>query len=195
MFIVFEGTEGSGKTSLINLCYEWLTDEGYPCVISREPGGTALGEQLRSILLSSDSTPLAELLMFAADRAQHVKTFLKPKLAEGNIVLCDRYTYSTIAYQGYGRGLSLSQIVTLNNMSTERLEPDITFWLDVDVEVGLSRKSGLDRIEKEAIAFHQRVREGYQAIHSSGMFFIRLDTSLSLDLVFKEVKSILIPQL
>ncbi|MFB2817049.1 dTMP kinase [Umezakia ovalisporum] len=167
--IVFEGVEGSGKTSQMQLCYQWLQNLGLSVVLTREPGGTELGSHLRRLLLDKlDNKPISEvteLLLYAADRAQHVEQELKPNLAAGKYVLCDRYTDSTTAYQGYGRGLNLSLINQLNYIATGGLQSDLTIWLDVDVEVGLARKKGnavgLDRIEQETITFHRCVQQGY----------------------------------
>jgi dTMP kinase len=173
--IVFEGVEGCGKTSQMQLCQEWLQSLGVSVIVTREPGGTELGLHLRRLLLEkAENQPiseLTELLLYAADRAQHVEQELKPNLKKGKYVLCDRYTDSTTAYQGYGRGLSIGLINQLNSIATAGLESDLTIWLDVDVEVGLARKlkhsEGLDRIEQEAIAFHQRVQQGYAELAAS----------------------------
>ncbi|MCX7594543.1 MAG: dTMP kinase [Fischerella sp.] len=173
--IVFEGVEGCGKTTQIQLCGEWLQSLGISILMTREPGGTELGLHLRRLLLEQSSVkPIAdrtELLLYAADRSQHVEQELRPNLAAGKIVLCDRYTDSTIAYQGYGRGLDMSLIHELNAIATDGLESDITFWLDVDVEVGLARKRRngdvADRIEQEAIAFHRRIQQGYRELAAS----------------------------
>lgn len=173
--IVFEGVEGCGKTSQMQLCQEWLQSLGVSVVVTREPGGTELGLHLRRLLLEkAENQPIAELtelLLYAADRAQHVEQELKPNLAAGKYVLCDRYTDSTTAYQGYGRGLSIQLINQLNSIATAGLESDLTIWLDVDVEVGLARKRSLkeefDRIEQEAEAFHQRVQQGYAQLAAS----------------------------
>lgn len=186
--IVFEGGEGAGKTTQLNLIQNWLkqsgwldqllrySNAGYPAVVhTREPGGTVLGKGIRKLLLDVAATPdeliheQAELLLFAADRAQHVNQFLVPHLERGTLVLCDRYTDSTTAYQGYGRGLDLSLIHQLNQIATQGLESDLTFWLDLDVETGLARTQErgqdseiqVDRMETDKISFHQRLRQGF----------------------------------
>ena len=145
-FIVFEGVEGCGKTSQMQLCAEWLQSLGISVVLTREPGGTELGLDLRRLLLQkAEDKPIAEgteLLLYAADRAQHVAQELKPKLAQGKYILCDRYVDSTIAYQGYGRNLDMNLIHQLNDIATGGLTSDITIWLDGEVEVGLARKRG-----------------------------------------------------
>ena len=198
--IVFEGVEGCGKTSQMQLCGQWLQNLGVSVVMTREPGGTELGLHLRRLLLEKvENQPIAEvteLLLYAADRSQHVEQELKPNLGVGKYILCDRYTDSTTAYQGYGRGLNMSLINQLNYMATAGLESDLTIWLDVDVEVGLARKqgerAGLDRIEQETIAFHRRVQQGYAelaASHPSRM--VRVDGSLTQEAVQEIIQGIL----
>ncbi|MEH2372540.1 dTMP kinase [Nostoc sp.] len=202
--IVFEGVEGCGKTSQMQLCSEWLENLGVSVVVTREPGGTELGLHVRRLLLEkAEDEPVAqvtELLLYAADRSQHVEQELKPNLAAGKYILCDRYTDSTIAYQGYGRGLNMSLINQLNYIATGGLESDLTIWLDVDVEVGLSRKLaskiGLDRIEQETIAFHRRVQEGYAHLAiSDPSRIVRVDGSLSKEIVQQMIQGILCDRL
>ena len=198
-FIVFEGVEGCGKTTQIQLCSQWLESLNISVVLTREPGGTELGKDLRRLLLEkSPNKPVGEvteLLLYAADRAQHIEEELKPNLATGKYILCDRYTDSTIAYQGYGRGLNMSIINQLNQIATGGLESDLTIWLDVDVEVGLSRKRGqatLDRIEQETIAFHRRVQQGYTELAGSyPSRIMRVDGTSSQDIVQKSIQEIL----
>ncbi|WP_138505788.1 dTMP kinase [Nostoc sp. PA-18-2419] len=198
--IVFEGVEGCGKTSQIQLCQEWLESSGISVLVTREPGGTHLGLDLRRLLLSkAEDKPVAEvteLLLYAADRAQHVEQELKPNLAVGKYILCDRYTDSTIAYQGYGRGLNIDLINQLNYIATGGLESDLTIWLDVNVEVGLSRKRGseaeLDRIEQETIAFHRRVQQGYaQLAASNPSRIVQVDGSFSKQAIQQIIQEIL----
>jgi dTMP kinase len=169
-FIVFEGGEGAGKTTQIEAIHRWLTQQlnsAIPIIVTREPGGTQLGQRLRQILLSDVEITLAdrtELLLYAADRAQHVEQFIKPHLVKGAVVLCDRYTDSTIAYQGYGRRLDLDLIKQLNQIATGGLESDLTLWLDVAVKVGLERarsRGKLNRLDAAKLEFHQSVRQGY----------------------------------
>ena len=169
--IVFEGVEGAGKTTQMQRLIQFL--QASCCltvrlVATREPGGTELGRGLRHLLLKQDAgesvSDRAELLMYAADRAQHVETFLKPELSKGTIVLCDRFTDSTIAYQGYGRGLNLNLITQLNEIATGGLESDLTLWLDINVEAGLARvrtRGGCDRIEQADLKFHHLVQQGF----------------------------------
>jgi len=180
--IVFEGGEGSGKTTQLERSRQWLIHSGWlaslqtngcieDLVITREPGGTHLGISLRQLLLQGDGTeslhPTAELLIYAADRAQHVEAYLRPHLASGHLILCDRYTDSTVAYQGDGRGLDHSLIDQLNQTATGGLTSDLTLWLDVAVETGLKRVSQRgkrDRLEQADLAFHQRVRQGFASL-------------------------------
>jgi dTMP kinase len=197
-FIVFEGVEGCGKTSQMQLCCQWLQNLGISVVVTREPGGTELGLHLRRLLLEKvENQPIAEvteLLLYAADRSQHVEQELKPNLAAGKYILCDRYTDSTTAYQGYGRALNMSLINQLNYIATAGLESDLTIWLDVDVEVGLARKQGdkFDRIEQETIAFHRRVQQGYSELAGSyPSRIVRVDGSLSQAAVQEIIQGIL----
>ncbi|VXD13928.1 dTMP kinase [Planktothrix paucivesiculata] len=202
--IVFEGVEGAGKTTQmqrIQARLQGLIDT--PIVITREPGGTLLGQELRRLLLEyQGEEPIqnrAELLMYAADRAQHVQGFLKPLLYQGNIVLCDRYTDSTVAYQGYGRGLDLSLIDQLNQIATQGLESDLTLWLDVDVEMGLARtrtRGKMDRMEQANLEFHQRVQQGFkQLAQTHPDRIIPINGMLNLDVVTETIQSILIEKL
>ena len=170
LFITFEGIEGSGKSTQIALLADYLASLGKSIALTREPGGTLIGDQIRKILLDPVHTmlsPAAELLLYAASRAQHLAEVISPALTAGRIVLCDRFSDATIAYQGYGRGLDLEMIYSLDQMVTARLVPDLTVLLDIDVVAGLKRaqlrnsSSGLEgeaRFEQEDIAFHTRVR-------------------------------------
>ncbi|WP_017654204.1 dTMP kinase [Fortiea contorta] len=198
--IIFEGVEGCGKTSQMQLTQEWLQSLGIIAVVTREPGGTELGRHLRHLLLAKADnqsiTQLTELLLYAADRAQHVEQELKPNLAAGKYILCDRYTDSTIAYQGYGRGLDMSLIHQLNQIATGGLQSDLTIWLDIDVEVGLARKRGdfdsLDRIEQEAIAFHRRVQQGYAELATSyPEGIVRIDGNATITAVHQAIREVL----
>lgn len=165
MFITLEGGEGVGKTTQQALLVERLRQEGHACLCTREPGGTALGKTLRELLLHGDPfSPLAELLLYAADRAEHVSKVIAPALAAGQVVVCDRFTDSTLAYQGYGRGLDLEKIRQLNHLATGGLQPHLTLWLDLPPEVGLARVGLADRLEQEHLEFHRRVYQGFQAL-------------------------------
>jgi len=166
-FITVEGGEGVGKTTQLRLIEARLREKGVPLQVTREPGGTSLGEQLRQLLLQKEGlapTPMAELLMVFAARAQHVDTVIAPALARGEWVLCDRFTDASFAYQGFGRGIPLESIRQLAELVHPQTNPDLTILLDVDPEIGLERaraRGELDRFEREALPFFEAVREGY----------------------------------
>ncbi len=169
LFITFEGVEGSGKSTQIGLLDQWLRQGGHEPVLTREPGGTSLGKRIRELVLHGADAiaPRAELLLYAADRAQHMAEIVEPALHAGRNVLCDRHADSLIAYQAFGRGLDRTLVEELNQVATGGRKPDLTFILDLDPALGLGRATSRgtpDRLEREALAFHQRVREGYLAI-------------------------------
>ena len=171
IFLVFEGGDGSGKSTQARILHRRLTREGHGVLLTHEPGGTPLGEAVRRWLKThSLSMPLTELLLFTAARAQHVDQIIAPALDSGQIVICDRFEASTVAYQGYGRGIELDLIHRLKQEVTGGLRPDLTIFLDVPVEEGLARKGSgsRDAFESEAVEFHQRVRQGYHAMASAG---------------------------
>jgi dTMP kinase len=163
LFITFEGIEGAGKTTQIRLLREYFQTQGKTVFTTREPGGDPVAEALRAVVLAADApvTPITELLVFLAARAQHAERVLLPHLQAGEIVLCDRYIDSTVAYQGYARGHDLEWVRRLNAFVTDNLTPALTILLDLPVESGLSRQSDRNRMEAETLDFHQRVREGY----------------------------------
>lgn len=166
LFITFEGIEGSGKSVQTRALYRKVRQLGIPAILVHEPGSTPVGERLTRLLKWSRNTkisPLTELMLFNASRAQLVTEVTKPALKEGKVVICDRYTYSTVAYQGYGRGLNLDVIKQINDIATQGLKPDLTILLDIPVEKSLARIGGRehDRFEKEALSFHNKVRRGY----------------------------------
>jgi dTMP kinase len=169
LFITFEGPEGCGKTTQLRLLAAHLRDQGHDVLITREPGGTGIGDRVRAILLDPAHTemlPPTEFLLFSAQRAQHVGQVIRPHLEKGGVVLCDRYADSSLAYQGYGHQLDLDTLRTITRLATGGLVPDLTLCLDVPVEVGLRRKAGgrgdaWNRMEQKEMAYHQRVRAGY----------------------------------
>lgn len=162
MFITLEGPEGAGKSTLAKSLAARLKDQGERVLLTREPGAGAVGTAIREILLhGEDLAAEAELFLFLADRAQHVKTMIRPHLEEGGIVLCDRYTDSTVVYQGYGRGLSLELLRDWNRFATKGLVPDLTLLLDLEAEKGLARLQNKDRLDSEPVEFHQRIRAGF----------------------------------
>lgn len=164
-FITFEGPEGSGKSTQSKLLYRYLKDRGYRLVYLREPGGTKVSEKLRKLLLDSHNhaiTPLTEMFLYMAARAQVVNEVIRPALKIGKLVICDRFLDSTIAYQGYGLGVDIKLIKYLGDVVTGGIKPDLTIFLDLAPEVGLKRCSRVkDRIEKRRLSYHQRVRRGY----------------------------------
>ncbi|MBE0476611.1 MAG: dTMP kinase [Coriobacteriia bacterium] len=169
VFVTFEGGEGSGKSTQAALLAQRLRDGGLPVVALREPGGTPLGDDIRDLLLDpayAGMDPMAELLLYEASRAQLVAETIETSLAAGRHVVCDRFTDSTTAYQGYGRGLDLEQVRVLNSAASRGLVPDLTVLVDVDPVLGLERAcgQGADRLEAEDVAFHERVREGFLRI-------------------------------
>jgi len=197
VFITLEGGEGVGKTTQQALLALQLRQAGYPCLCTREPGGTALGRALREILLHGDPlTPLAELFLYAADRAEHVQKCILPALAAGQVVVCDRFTDSTLAYQGYGRGLDLEKIRQLNHLATGGLQPHLTLWLDLPPEVGLARSGLADRLEQERLEFHRRVHQGFQALAAAEpQRIVRIDAGGSPLEVAARIWSVVKPRL
>jgi dTMP kinase len=167
MFITLEGTEGCGKTSQVAPLAEYLRQQGWNVLTTREPGGTPIGEQIRTVLHSLENTEMharTEILLFQAARAQHVEQVIRPHLAAGGLVICDRYADSTLAYQGYGRQQPLEPLRALVDYATGGLKPDLTLLLDLDVEVGLRRRARggeWNRLDALEVAFYQRVRQGY----------------------------------
>ena len=167
LFITFEGIDGCGKTTQINLLKDYFEKKGKKVLLTREPGAKGLGTKLREILLNYDGevSSKCESFLFLADRAQHIDTIIKPAVDRGEIVLCDRHTDSTVAYQGYGRGVDLEQIYMLNDIATGGMKPDLTFVFDIDLETSASRVGKeKDRMESAGIEFFKRVIEGYLAI-------------------------------
>ena len=203
-FITFEGGDGTGKSTQIKLLQRHLIAEGKSCLTTREPGGTPLGQLLRKILLQSGNHPISsstELFLYLADRAQHVHEVIAPAITQGKIVLSDRHTDSTVAYQGYGRGFDVQLLLSLNRIASQGLTPDITFLLDCPVQLGLSRTihrrsgpliaEGADRFENENLEFHEKVRQGFLDLARAepGRFYI-IDASQSEREVFAAVKEI-----
>jgi dTMP kinase len=207
MFITFEGIEGAGKGTALERTRQWLAGEGRKALVTREPGGSALGRELRALLLAADQAiePEAELFLYLADRAQHVRQIIRPALDRNEIVLSDRYADSTLIYQGYGRGLGLDALAALNAMAVGGLWPDLTFLLDLPPETGLERARsrnkalGLEmlegRFEAEDLAFHRRVRQGYLTLASERPRFRIIDASRPQEAVFQDISLVLEPLL
>ncbi len=198
LFITFEGADGCGKTTQLNLLADYLR-QSREVLISREPGAKGLGEKLREILLNYDEeiAPRCESFLFLADRAQHIEQIVKPAVLEGKIVLCDRHTDSTVAYQGYGRGLNLNEINYLNNLATGGLKPDLTVVFDVDIETSMARVgSEKDRMETSGTEFFNRVRNGYLEIAKQEPERVKvLNAAKSIDAVFSDLLKLVTPLL
>jgi len=204
LFITFEGIEGCGKSTQLALLKDYIASKGGKVVVVREPGGTRTGEQVRSILLNSGGEGLesrTELFLYEACRAQLVARVIRPALKEGSTVLCDRFTDSTIAYQGYGRGLDIDSIRRMNELATGGLVPDVTILLDCDEAVGVNRALGRieaaggedreDRFEKEALAFHRRVREGFAELSAADKRIRMVDASGEIASIHKKICDII----
>ena len=194
MLLTFEGGEGSGKTTVIKRVQALLESEGKKVLVTREPGGVPLGELIRKMVLESPAQPISELFLFLASRAEHVATKILPALHSGTIVLCDRFSDSTLAYQGYARGLGIDRLLPMCQLAAASLEPHITFFLDIAPEIGLERarrshkQESSDRMESEKMTFHQKVREGFLELARRYPSRIRvIDASAPLDEVVKQV--------
>ncbi|MDD2486624.1 MAG: dTMP kinase [bacterium] len=196
VFISIEGPEGAGKSTHLNRLKDALATEGYDVILTREPGGTTISDSIRALLLDAGNdnmTSLTELLLYAAARAQHMQEVIIPSLQAGRVVLCDRFTDSTIAYQGYGRGLDIQLIKHLNDLATGAVYPHLTIILDLDPALGLERvnrfrhggQDSKDRLEREDISFHQRIRKGFLRLAAKEPARYRIiDASRSIENVF-----------
>jgi dTMP kinase len=204
-FITFEGGDGSGKTTQLKALESYLTARGKSCLSTREPGGTSMGKLFRKVLLEVGKqriTPATELFLYLADRAQHIHEVIIPALEQGKIVLCDRHTDSTLAYQGYGRGIDLLLLRRLNDMASQGIKPDLTLLLDCPVEIGLSRTAqrrfqmatgqSEDRFEREKLEFHERIRAGFlELARAEPDRFRIIDAAGSARAVAEEIKNII----
>lgn len=201
LFITFEGGEGAGKTTLIERLKKLLEDEGHQVIVTREPGGSLLSEKIRDLILHHDKNihlgSRSELLLFLAARAQHIEELILPALQAGKIVLCDRFNDSSIAYQGFARGLGMQIVETLSLFATQNLQPDLTFFLDLDPEIGIQRAilagRTLDAIESQKNEFHAKVRQGFLDIAKKYPQRMKtLDASKTSDDVFNQAVSYLL---
>jgi len=187
--IAFEGTEGAGKSTQVELAAQALQRAGHRVCVTLEPGGTPLGKEIRQLLLHRQDTvptPLAELFLYLADRSQHLAEVVRPHLRNGDVVLTDRFSGSTIAYQGYGRGLDLSTVVELDAAARQGVTPDLTVLLDCPVRIGLGRARESDRFHAELEAFHERVREGFLALARGGGWAV-IDATNATEVVHDEI--------
>ncbi len=200
MFITFEGPEGSGKSTQINLLENFLKETHKKFITIREPGGTVIGEEIRKILISSEFDDMSyetELLLFISSRKELMEKIIKPALKNNQFVLCDRFIDSTIAYQGYGRGINLNKIKMLNDLATGGLYPDVTFLLQLDVNSSIERLKSrylnselkLDRIENENESFYQKIFDGYNEISKSSNRIITIDAKLPIDSISNIIKN------
>ncbi len=196
VFITFEGPEGAGKTTVIQEIHKRLADMGRPVVLTREPGGIRIAEKIRSIILDNDHSEMdgrTEALLYAAARRQHLTEKVMPALEEGSIVLCDRFVDSSLAYQGYARGLGIDEVLAINEFAIQGLMPDHTIFFDITPEQGLERiaASGTreqNRLDNEALAFHEAVYEGYRIVRERfSDRIVSVDASASLDTVTENV--------
>jgi len=191
LFITFEGTDGCGKTTQFTKTCQWLETQGISFVMTREPGGCAISDRIRALLLdptNQEMHPRTEMLLFAASRAQHMWQVILPALEAGKVVLCDRFVDSSVAYQGYGRGLGAKLVWEANKAAVPRM-PDVTIWIDVQPEIAWARKlkrESTDRLENEGLAFQQRLYEGFCAMAGDARF-IRIDGDAEEDVVFQRI--------
>ncbi len=196
LFITFEGTDGCGKTTQLNKVKDFLQEQGYNVVTTREPGALDIGQKIRDILLHHEGfvADRCEMFLFLADRAQHVEAFIKPAIAAGKIVLCDRHVDSTIAYQGYGRGQDVQLLKDLNEIAVNGLSPDLTLYFDVSAETAQTKVGDdKDRMESAGIIFHKQVRQGYLALQKENPERIKLiNANNSIETVFEDTKKVII---
>ena len=204
LFITLEGPEGSGKSSAIKIVVEKLKALGYEIVMTREPGGTPISEQIRNVILDNNNTeedPRTEALLYAASRRQHLVEKIWPAINEGKIVICDRYLDSSLAYQGFARGLGIDNILKVNEYATEGTFPDLTLLFDIEPEIGFERinknkNREVNRLDKEALSFHHKVREGYLLLSKrfSNRYEV-IDASKDLDTVVNNVYNVILKRL
>jgi len=198
-FISLEGNEGAGKSSIAKMASQYLNSKGLEVITSREPGGIAIAEQIRAVILDKNNTMMdgrTEALLYAAARRQHYIEKISPSLLEGKTIICDRFIDSSLAYQGYARGIGINEILSINEFAVENVFPDLTLYLDVDPELGLKRireneNREINRLDLESISFHQKVREGYlEVINRFPNRIIKINANEQLDVVFEEVKRV-----
>ncbi|NRT90441.1 dTMP kinase [Clostridium beijerinckii] len=204
LFIVFEGGEGTGKTTAIDEIYDWITENNFECIKTREPGGIKISEQIRQVILSKDNKemdPKTEALLYAAARRQHLVEKVIPALNQGVIVLCDRFIDSSLAYQGYARNLGIEEVLSINKFAIGEYMPDISVLFDLDPKIGLARIANNDcrevnRLDIEKLEFHERVREGYDIVYKNNNHrIVKIDVNNTKENVINQIKNILRPKI
>ncbi|NHN35102.1 dTMP kinase [Paenibacillus agricola] len=197
-FLTTEGCEGSGKTSIVSMLERYLSGLGYEVITSREPGGIAIAEQIRAVILDTHNTLMdgrTEALLYAAARRQHLVEKIIPALHAGKVVICDRFIDSSLAYQGHARGLGFEEVLSINRFAIDELFPDLTIYLDVDPEVGLKRIHShegreINRLDLEELSFHQKVREGYQLLAERfSERMVTIEANSEIEIVFERVQA------
>lgn len=202
LFVVFEGGEGTGKTTAIDAIYDWIQGQGIECIKTREPGGIKIAEEIRQVILNKDNTAMdgkTEALLYAAARRQHLVEKVIPALERGAVILCDRFLDSSLAYQGHARGLGIDEVMSINKFAIDGYMPDISILFDLDPKVGLERINSnnereVNRLDLEKLDFHERVREGYNTVYNSNKDrIIKIDAEKSKVEVQEDIKKILEP--
>lgn len=202
LFVVFEGGEGTGKTTAIDSIYEWIREQGVECVKTREPGGIKIAEEIRQVILNKDNTAMdgrTEALLYAAARRQHLIEKVIPALERGAVVLCDRFVDSSLAYQGYARNLGIEEVMSINKFAIDEYMPDISILFDLDPKVGLERISinknrEVNRLDLEKIDFHEKVREGYNTVYNANKDrIVKINAEKSKEEVLVDIEKILAP--
>ena len=202
LFVVFEGGEGSGKTTAIDAIYNWIQDQGIECIKTREPGGIKIAEDIRQVILNKDNTAMdgkTEALLYAAARRQHLVEKVIPALERGAVILCDRFLDSSLAYQGYARGLGIDEVMSINKFAIDGYMPDISILFDLNPKVGLERINSnnereVNRLDLEKLDFHERVREGYNTVYNLNKDrIVKIDAEKSKAEVQEDIKNILAP--
>lgn len=200
LFIAFEGGEGAGKSTILDKIYDWMKDENIPCIKTREPGGIEISEQIRSVILDNNNTEMderTEALLYVAARRQHLVEKIIPALNEGKVVLCDRFIDSSLAYQGYARGIGMDEILEINKFAIGEYMPNLSIFFDLDPGEGLKRinkdnNREVNRLDNEKLDFHNKVREGYYKILEKDKDrIVKIDASKSIDKVYEDVKYII----
>jgi len=200
LFIVFEGGEGTGKTTAIDEIYNWIIENDFKCIKTREPGGIKISEQIRQVILNTENKTMdarTEALLYAAARRQHLIEKVIPALEEGSIVLCDRFIYSSLAYQGYARKLGIEEVMSINKFAIGEYMPDLSILFDLDPKIGLERINSneqreINRLDLEKLDFHERVRFGYNIIYENNKdTIIKIDAEQSKENVINQIKNIL----